>query len=613
MDDELDPNTSKVLKRRVEPLKEVTSNTNETGPEERCPDVQGGQIPSTSASKDNNKENKGFMKRILGGRHLKTSKSTTACHVGPSGSKNGGNKSSKIQESSLTMTNQAHSATNPSQKVLGNLNGSTAASQRLVPSNPRTRQQLSRSQLLPGPSPSSPSPSQTNSPRVVSKKSTTSNAEGDATVPPLRKNFVRANMLAAASTKVKSTVHLEVPKGGGNLGQGSKKLSGSCRSLNSEPGVSGTLSPASSSFRRGNVDQQRRTLHNFSSRPSIIGASATLGRNTGRSRNPKTKAVPASQIDTPNRDRRKSKSPRPRMSDGVMMLNFDQLPVLNQEDNSSSNTSRQLSRRSSFNGVDSEIVKSLKQKQEHFQLRIENLQTDICDLRTSLEEAEKRNVDLENKYNFEMEDMKIKLDESKTEMKDYFMGMMETQRSEIRDEIRKLLSFKDGSPNSQSPSVHESTESKTKSFKQNKEKLFSKIHRLSARMSMQDLDMKDLQEVKSWNERKLENELTRIQDTAKKTPGLDDSVFRIPDDASTKMTWTSKPGLLEQQLNQCGSVSEPDLSFSGMFDTDSGVISQKMMRLAPSMSTLEAFPPPSPALANNSVKKSDVVTSHDRA
>ena len=48
------------------------------------------------------------------------------------------------------------------------------------------------------------------------------------------------------------------------------------------------------------------------------------------------------------------------------------------------------------------------------------------------------------------------------------------------------------------------------------------------------------------------------------------------------------------------------------FDTDSGVISQKMLKLAPSMSTLEAFPPPSPALANNSVKKSDSVTSHGR-
>ena len=72
--------------------------------------------------------------------------------------------------------------------------------------------------------------------------------------------------------------------------------------------------------------------------------------------------------------------------------------------------------------------------------------------------------------------------------------------------------------------------------------------------------------MKSWNEKKLENELTRIQgqDSVKKTPGLDDSVFRIPDDASSKMTWTSKQGLLEQQLATCGSVSEPDLSFSGM-------------------------------------------------
>lgn len=420
-------------------------------------------------------------------------------------------------------------------------------------------------------------------------------------------------MLAAASTKVKSTVHLEVPKGGGNLSQCGKKLGGSSRSLNSEPGVSVTLSPASSSFRRGNVDQQRRTLHNFSSRPSSnIGSSATLGRSSGRSKNLKPKAAPSSS----NRDRRKSKSPRPSLSAGVngAMFCFDQLPVLNTEDKLSANTSRQVSRRSSFNGVDSEILKSLKQKQEHFELMIENLQTDICDLRTSLELAEKRNVELEDKYKVDREEMRLKMDESKNEMKDYFLGMLEIQRSEMRDEIRKLLSFKDNSQGSNNPSVNESTEGKTKSFKQSKEKLFSKIHRLSARMSMQDLDMKDLQEVKSWNEKKLENELSRIQgqDSVKKTPGLDDSVFRIPDDASTKMTWTSKQGLLEQQLATCGSVSEPDLSFSGMFDTDSGVISQKMLKLAPSMSTLEAFPPPSPALANNSVKKSDSVTSHGR-
>ena len=477
--DELDPNISGGLRRcGVKPFQEIRVNSNEKG---ENPDVQEGQTLSTDR-KDNNKENKGFMKRILGGRNLKTSKSTTTCSAGASFSEEVGKKPGKVPEASLMKTNPSQPITNQSKKILGNVNGSSAATQRLVPSNPRTRQQLSRSQLLPGP-PTSPS-SQTNSPRG-SKKCTTGNTE----LPPLKKNFVKANMLAAASTKVKSTVHLEVPKGGGNLSQCGKKLGGSSRSLNSEPGVSVTLSPASSSFRRGNVDQQRRTLHNFSSRPSSnIGSSATLGRSSGRSKNLKPKAAPSSS----NRDRRKSKSPRPSLSAGVngAMFCFDQLPVLNTEDKLSANTSRQVSRRSSFNGVDSEILKSLKQKQEHFELMIENLQTDICDLRTSLELAEKRNVELENKYKVDREEMKLKMDESKNEMKDYFLGMLEIQRSEMRDEIRKLLSFKDNSQGSNNPSVNESTEGKTKSFKQSKEKLFSKIHRLSARMSMQDLDMK---------------------------------------------------------------------------------------------------------------------------
>lgn len=482
--DELDPNTSGRVRGCDKPL----TNSNDKG---KCPDVQEDQTQVTSASKeskDNNKENKGFMKRILGGRHLKTSKSTTSC---TSFSDEGGNKLGKVQEASFPKSNAAQPSANQSRKVLGNYNGSMAATQRLVPSNPRTRQQLSRSQLLPG-IPSSPaSSSQTYSPRGE-KRSTMANAE---TLPPIRKNFVKANMLAAASTKVKSTVHLEVPKSGGNLSQSGKRLGGSSRSLNSEPGVSVTLSPASSSFRRGTVDQQRRTLHNISSRPSNIGSSATLGRNSVRSKNPKEKVAPSSQnfsSKSSNRDRRKSKSPRASLSAGVngAVFSFDQLSVLNTEESSSANTSRQVSRRSSFNGVDSEIIKSLKQKQEHFQLMIENLQTDICDLRTSLELAEQRNVDLEKKLTQVTEESKLKLEESKNEMKDYFLGMLEIQRSEMRDEIRKLLSFKDSSQNSHSPSVNESTEGKTKSFKQSKEKLFSKIHRLSARMSMQDLDMK---------------------------------------------------------------------------------------------------------------------------
>ena len=57
---------------------------------------------------------------------------------------------------------------------------------------------------------------------------------------PARKNFVKANGLAAS--KSKSMVHLEVPKDG-SLYQTGKSLSGSSRSLNSEPGVSQPQSP----------------------------------------------------------------------------------------------------------------------------------------------------------------------------------------------------------------------------------------------------------------------------------------------------------------------------------------------------------------------------------
>ena len=39
------------------------------------------------------------------------------------------------------------------------------------------------------------------------------------------------------------------------------------------------------------------------------------------------------------------------------------------------------------------------------------------------------------------------------------------------------------------------------------------------------------------------------------------------------------------------------------FDTDNGVISMKMQTLAPSMTTLESFPPPSPAIASAASNK----------
>ena len=189
--DELDPNISGGLRRcGVKPFQEIRVNSNEKG---ENPDVQEGQTLSTD-SKDNNKENKGFMKRILGGRNLKTSKSTTTCSAGESFSV--GKKPGKIPEASLMKTNPSQPITNQSKKILGNVNGSSAATQRLVPSNPRTRQQLSRSQLLPGP-PTSPS-SQTNSPRG-SKKCTTGNTE----LPPLKKNFVKVGSISRHSEPLK--------------------------------------------------------------------------------------------------------------------------------------------------------------------------------------------------------------------------------------------------------------------------------------------------------------------------------------------------------------------------------------------------------------------------
>ena len=47
-------------------------------------------------------------------------------------------------------------------------------------------------------------------------------------------------------------------------------------------------------------------------------------------------------------------------------------------------------------------------------------------------------------------------------------------------------------------------------FRNTSDRLLNKIHRLSARMSLQDSDMKELIQVKSWNEKKL--------DSAKRNP-----------------------------------------------------------------------------------------------
>ena len=117
----------------------------------------------------------------------------------------------------------------------------------------------------------------------------------------------------------------------------------------------------------------------------------------------------------------------------------------------------------------------------------------------------------------------------------FFMGVLE------------FLSFKDVSSK-----ANDDGDTK-KSFKDSKEKLFHKIQRLSARMSMQDLDMREMQEVKSWNEKKLETELHRLQDSVKKPAPGD----RISHDNTT--SWTNKQQDLDQQLEKavsCGNIAD---------------------------------------------------------
>ena len=378
-----------------------------------------------------------------------------------------------------------------------------------------------------------------------------------------KKNFVKANVLALANTKVKSSTHLEVPTV--SIGQGGKKMSGSSQSLNSDPGSS-----SSHSFKRATDQQQRKSYHHLS-RTSNYG---TVARSGARSKNAGVKVTPASSITPKSVSaaaagaiRAKdgdTKSPKPiRPSSGKRRPEVSlKVPSISSSRDGSTSPSESVSRRSSITGVESEVLRSLRQKQEHFQLLIENLQSDVTELRANLEDSEGRNRELMEGFHRELEAMRAKNIEEKDQLKDFFLEHMELQRNELRDEIRKLLSFKESSPNHFTVPGPDKPLGKSKSFKDSKEKLFHKIHRLSARMSMQDHDMKELQEVKSWNEKKLESELNRLQDSVKK-PVADPEKIRVSESGDeSKSMWTAKQGSLEQQLASCGTltVSEPDLS-----------------------------------------------------
>ena len=317
-----------------------------------------------------------------------------------------------------------------------------------------------------------------------------------------KKNFVKANKLAASSGRnQRSASHLKAPGAvaGGGLQTTSSNLGGSSRSLNSESG-----SGDGGKFSRN--QDSRQTFH--------------FGRRE-RSNKARKDGLSSPAVT------RKSLSSAPEIVVTPVSKSVRRLPA---------GGPAELSR-------PRETIESLTAKLEQVKLRVEESQRENSELRTMMEITEKENkkkIDdltalLEKNSRKQQDDLKDLLEMNKCQL--------ESQRLEFKEEIRKLLSFKepvnknkekDG--NVQTPSV-----APVDSFRNTSDRLLNKIQRLSARMSLQDSDMKELMEVKSWNEKKLESELQKL-DSAKKVP-TSGSLLKIPH---------SGPDSISQ--------SEPDLS-----------------------------------------------------
>ena len=509
------------------------------------------QLNTSNNKKDNAsniKENKGFMKRMLSrGLKLKSENNPPSSTA---------DSSTKTRTLSRKKSKSVLPPSSASPSVSGDADLRSTASSRTI-----TRQHLSRTGLIS--SPAKDFASGSSSVRVTAPQQQQSNMM-NKTAPP-RKNFVKANMIAAANAKMKTSTtstHLEIPSNPRNLGAVDKKLGGSSRSLNSDPGTSSS----SSSFKRGGVDQLRKSYHSSRTttnqgaksakpRPNQAPVNRTYNRSHPSSVTPNSKIVDERSNKSVPRTRPSPRTRRsPRHNQALEQPSTQFLQLENDP------SSQESSRRSSLSSLESELLKSLKQKQEYFQLVIENLQTNIEDLRLKLETSEENYKVLSETVQSELKDLVKKSNQEKQELKEFYIYQLENQRLEIRDEMRQLLSFKEKSSHSSSlMPPPQDNEGRSSSFQDSKEKLFHKIHRLSARMSMQDLDMKEMQEVKTWNERKLENELTRLQDSVVKTTPTEKVKTMELD---TKTLLTGRPGSLEQSLSMVGScsLSEPDLT-----------------------------------------------------
>ena len=171
------------------------------------------------------------------------------------------------------------------------------------------------------------------------------------------------------------------------------------------------------------------------------------------------------------------------------------------------------------------MIASLTARLDQLQLVVEELRNDqqISKTENQRKVAELAGL-VENNARKHAEDLKNVLEMNKCQL--------ESQRLEFKEEIRKLLSFKDSVPVRTREKNGDQSVAQPDTFKNTSDRLLNKIHRLSARMSLQDSDMKELIQVKSCNEKKL--------DSAKKNPL--GRLLNVPD------------------LQSCSSQSEPDLA-----------------------------------------------------
>lgn len=346
-----------------------------------------------------------------------------------------------------------------------------------------------------------------------------------------KKNFVKANKLAASNSRSQRSSSYLKASGPGTTGSrlqvSRSTLGGSSRSLNSEPG-SGERGKFSRSQDTRKTFHYTRTGRNFQAR-STTPSSSAVTRNS-------LSSAPEIVVTPVAKSVRRLQAPSQR-----------------------------------------ETIESLTAKLEEVKVGLEECQNENSELRTMMEISEKENKrKIDDLASLLVENSKRQQDDLKN-LVEMNKCQLESQRLEFKEEIRKLLSFKEpvNKKKEKDGSFQNSSISQVDSFRNTSDRLLNKIQRLSARMSLQDSDMKELMEVKSWNEKKLESELQKL-DSAKKAPA-GGSLLKIP---------TSGSDFISQ--------SEPNLS--SMFDTDETLVSKKLQRLAPSMNALMNFSPSSPAV-----------------